>query len=128
VIGDHLKKQADGFSIVRQERQQKPRLIVQLRAPVVRWRQFLETRCGKLTSGYGKRRLAPRSTDNLYLPVEIIRNIRHRRLLLLNQDETLSSAVNAKGGYPMGRKRRLRDMKPRSRSSALENRPGRRSR
>jgi hypothetical protein len=49
-----------------------------------------------------------RSTDNLYLPVETIRNIRHRRLLLLNQDETLSSAVNAKGGYPMGRKRRLR--------------------
>jgi hypothetical protein len=51
--------------------------------------------------------VTPRSTDDLNLPVETIRNIRHRRLLLLNQDETLSSAVNAKGGYPMGRKRRL---------------------
>jgi len=35
--------------------------------------------------------VAPCTTDDLYLPVETIRNIRHRRLLLLNQDETLFS-------------------------------------
>jgi hypothetical protein len=51
--------------------------------------------------------VAPCTTDDLYLPVETICNIRHRRLLLMNQNETLSSAVTAKEGYPMGCRRRL---------------------
>ena len=55
--------------------------------------------------------VAPCMTDDVYLPVETIRNIRHRRLLLMNQNETLSSAVTAKEGYPMGCRRRLRSIK-----------------
>ena len=41
------------------------------------------------------RHVASRSTDDLYLPVETICNIGHRRFLLMNQDETLFSAVTA---------------------------------
>jgi len=44
------------------------------------------------------------STDDLDLTLE---TIRHRYLLLMNQNETLSSTAAAKPVYPMGRRRRL---------------------
>jgi hypothetical protein len=51
--------------------------------------------------------IASCSTDDLNLAVKTIRDIHHRRLLLINQDQTLCSTMTAKPQYPMGRSRRL---------------------
>jgi hypothetical protein len=51
--------------------------------------------------------VSPCSTDDLYLPVETIRNIRHRLLLMIDQDGPFFSAVTAEPGYPTGRRRRF---------------------